>query len=90
MWKFSYIPKKDTCTHCDQCNAKFKGPLSPEETASLLQESDNHKKGAEFARESLKTNEKMLKNENSNLLCFTFDLEKKSAYPFSQHIDCVL
>ena len=90
MWKFSYIPQNDTCTHCDQCNAKFKGPLSPEERASLLQESDNHKRGAEFARECLKTNEKMFKNENSNLLCFTFDLERNSAYPFSQHIDCVL
>ena len=25
MWKFSYIPKKDTCTHCDQCTQNSRG-----------------------------------------------------------------
>ena len=89
MWKFSYIPKKDTCTHCDQCNAKFKGPLSPEESFTITR-IRQLQRGAEFPHECLKTNEKMFKNENSNLLCFTFDLERNSAYPFSQHINCVL
>ena len=82
MRKFSNTyPKMDNCTHCDQCNAKFKESLSSEERASLLEESDNHKRGAEFARECLKTNEKILKNENSNFVCFTFDLEKMQPIP---------
>ena len=77
-----YIPKKDTCSYCDLYNVKLKGPFSPEERASLLEESINHKNSAEFAHECLKINEKMSKNENSSLLCFTFDLGRTQPIPY--------
>ena len=85
-----YIPK-DTCSHYDQCNAKFKGPLSPEERASLLEESVNQKRGAEFAHECLKTKENMSKNENSMqppLFHFRFRKKKNCLSLISTHRMC--
>ena len=56
------------------------------ERASLFEESDNHKRIAEFACECLKTNEKMSNNENSNLLYIMFDYR---LYFTGDRCDCI-
>ena len=77
-----YLPKKDTCSQCDQNNAKLKGELSEEERRNVIASSEMHKKRAEYARKILKEKELESRSPNSKLLCLTFDLEKTQPIPY--------
>ena len=77
-----YVPKKDTCSTCDEVNAKLKSKLDEKTRIALKTADENHKDRAKVARELLngKTNES--KNSDNKVLVFTFDLQRTLPLPY--------
>lgn len=66
-----YVPKKDTCSHCD----KYKHSGGDEDDRML------HLRRAEDARSLLRSKEKE-SEENQEILCITFDMQKTQPLPY--------
>ena len=77
-----YVPKTDTCSTCDSINAKLKSKLTLQQRIDTQEESKKHLERANFARNLLKSTGLESKQENSKLLCFSFDMERTQPIPY--------
>lgn len=75
-----HMPRKDTCKKCDEFKQKTEVEQNPEAKAALNRDHTLHLAKAEKARDSLKADSSLAK-ENENVCTLTIDLQKALPFP---------
>lgn len=75
-----HVPRKDTCKRCDKYKQKIDVEQNPETKAVLNRDHVLHLAKAEKARDSLKADSTLAK-ENENVCTLTMDLQKALPFP---------
>lgn len=75
-------PMKDTCRICDSLKLKIEASDIEEEKVNFIVEQELHLRKVEKARDSMKTDELLAKENNStDYYLFSFDLQKALPFP---------
>ena len=77
-----YVPKTDSCNKCEKFKILLDTDLSAHERSLVEENRKEHWERAESARVKLREIKSIASEEASNILAFTFDLQKTQPIPY--------